>query len=368
MALNKGRWPTISPSARLNVIVPNTSMSTGDSSMEHWREILSVARHAPSPHNVQPWRVRIHSATEAELFIDGMRTLPKEDYTGSFLLSAMGMFLEAIELLAAARGLGLEFELHRSSAWFAEKVRADTVAEMIPFARLRLTKSAVSFAEYSPEVFLKRRTCRLSLHSAPVTPEAVASLAALASQWGHAYQHIDAAELIESILARNIDAVFHDLNAAAYHDEITSWFRFTDRAAQHHRDGLDWRCMNVARSEFWLSARLPRLLLFPPTRALLRRRYRRQLGTVPAIGVLSGKFFVAENAIDSGRFLLCFWLETARLGLYLHPYGNLVTNHDAAAWFERETGIRDSWLIFKLGYADEPPQSYRRHLEEILIP
>jgi hypothetical protein len=317
---------------------------------------------------VQPWRLRIDSATEAELFIDGMRTLPKEDYTGSFLLSAMGMFLEAIALLAAPRGLHLEYELHQSAAWFEEKARAENAAEMIPFARLSLTNAPVSSAEYSSEIFLKRRTCRISLHPTPVPPDAVESLTALPQRWGHAYHHINAADRIEHILARNIEAVFHDLNAAGYHDEITSWFRFTDRSAQHHRDGLDWRCMNVARSEFWLSARLPRLLLFPPTRAMLRRRYRKQLGTVPAIGVLSGKFFVAENAVDSGRFLLRFWLETARLGLYLHPYGNLVTNHEAAAWFEQETGIRDSWLIFKLGYADEPPQSYRRHLDDILIP
>jgi nitroreductase len=58
-----------------------------------WREILEVARRAPSPHNVQPWRVKLVSREDAELFIDGQRTLPKEDLTGSFLLSAMGMFL-----------------------------------------------------------------------------------------------------------------------------------------------------------------------------------------------------------------------------------------------------------------------------------
>lgn len=34
-----------------------------------------VARHAPSPHNVQPWRVKLISDDCAELFIDGARTL-----------------------------------------------------------------------------------------------------------------------------------------------------------------------------------------------------------------------------------------------------------------------------------------------------
>jgi nitroreductase len=332
-----------------------------------WREILEVARRAPSPHNVQPWRVKLVSREDAELFIDGQRTLPKEDLTGSFLLSAMGMFLEAVDLLAAALGLRLEFALHESPAWFAARACGEHTPEPIPFAHMRLVASPGRQIEYTAETFLKRRTCRISLHPAPVPEEASAALAALAVRHGQRYRQVSGPEQIERILERNIDAVFHDLNATDYHDEITSWFRFTDAAARAHRDGLDWRCMNVARAEFWLSARLPWLLLFGPARTLLERRYRRQLGTVPAIGLLSGKFFIAENAIESGRFLMRFWLETARLGLYLHPYGNLVTNPEAAAWLRREVKLDDIWLVFKIGYADEPPESYRRPLEAILI-
>jgi len=332
-----------------------------------WREILSLARHAPSPHNVQPWRIQLLSTREAELFIDGGRTLPKEDFTGSFLISAMGMLLEAIDLLAAPHRMRLEYRLHQSAAWFAAKASADHEHGLIPFAHLQLIESEDVEIAYEPALFRKRRTCRISLHATPVERQAVAELTALAQRWGHCYRQTDAPEQIERILERNIDAVFHDMNVAGYHDEITSWFRFTDAAAQRHRDGLDWRCMNLSRSEFWMSARLSKLLLFPPTRAFFKKRYRKQLSVVPTIGMLSGKFFVAENAVDSGRFLMRFWLETAKLGLYLHPYGNLVTNPESAAWLRREAGLEDIWLVFKLGYADEPPESYRRSLEEILV-
>jgi nitroreductase len=332
-----------------------------------WREILSIARHAPSPHNVQPWRVKICSTQDAELLIDGQRTLPKEDFTGSFLLSAMGMFLEAIDLLAAPHRMHLEFELLEAPETFAQKARSEHVNEMIRFAHLRLVDGDPVPNAYAPENFLTRRTCRISLHPTPVPPEAVNALTTLSREFGHTYRQTDSSEQIDRILTHNIDAVFHDMNVPAYHDEITSWFRFTDKAAKHHRDGLDYRCMNLSRSEFWLSARMSPLLLFPPSRWLLRARYKRQLGTVPAIGMLSGKFFVAENAIDSGRFLMRFWLETARLGLYLHPYGNLVTNPEAAKWLKHEVDLDDIWLVFKLGYADEPPQSHRRSLDEILI-
>ena len=53
--------------------------------MSVWPSLLESAIYSPSPHNVQPWRVRILDETEADLFIDSARTLPKEDPTGSFI-------------------------------------------------------------------------------------------------------------------------------------------------------------------------------------------------------------------------------------------------------------------------------------------
>ena len=116
-----------------------------------------------------------------------------------------------------------------------------------------------------------------------------------------------------------------------------------------------------------MSARLPQMLKLPLATGFFRRRYRSQLGYVPAIGILSGPFFEAEHTIASGRFLLRFWLEVAGLGLYFHPYGNLVTNPAAAEWTRQRTGVEKSWLIFKIGYSDPPPRSLRRTVEQILL-
>lgn len=332
-----------------------------------WHSLLKVACCSPSPHNVQPWRVRILSGDVAELYIDGTRTLPNEDHTGSFLLSAMGMFLEALDLAAADSGVRLEADLTNTAAWYAERISDRSFKGLTLFAHLRIVPDAEIAPLYPPSLLQTRRTSRISLRPDPVPQEGVDALSRLAGASGHRYAHITDATDIEAILAQNILAVFHDMNVPAYHDEITEWFRFTDRSASHHRDGLDWRCMNLSRAEFWLSARMSRALLFPLTRFFFKRRYRRQLGTVPAIGILSGDFFLVENAVESGRFLLRFWLEVTRLGLYLHPYGNMVTNPEACAWLEERTGVTKPWLVFKLGYCDAPPKSYRRGLEDVLI-
>ena len=100
---------------------------------------------------------------------------------------------------------------------------------------------------------------------------------------------------------------------------------------------------------------------------MLRREYRRQLGLVPTIGILAGDFFRASSAFETGRFLIRFWLETAQLELYIHPYGNLVTNPSAAHWLAGMTNLKDIWLIFKIGHSEPPPKSYRRSLADVMV-
>lgn len=334
--------------------------------MSLWGTLLDTAIHSPSPHNVQPWRVRIHNESEADLLIDSARTLPKEDPTGSFIILTMGMFIEALALLAENHERTLDYELFHEPEWYAPAILDAREQTFLPFARLRLAPSKGAPCS-NRTVFLQRRTSRVSLLPQSVPEEASQSLKTLAAGWGQRYEQITDAAAIDRVLNRNIEALFEDLNIPDYHDEITAWFRFTDRAARRHRDGLDYRCMNTSRPAYWLIARLPKLLLLPVIRPLLWKKYRSQLGVVPTIGMLAGDFWQPESAIKTGRFLMRFWLETARHNLYIHPYGNLVTNKKAAQWLLAETKVPNIWLIFKIGYSAEPPKSYRLPVEDVLL-
>ena len=376
--------------------------------MTVWQPLLETAIHAPSPHNVQPWRVRILSDLRADLLIEKRRTLPKEDPTGSFIILTMGLFIEALRILAANRSFKLHYELYQAPSQFTPEHIAKAEGELLPFARLTLnrkqeqaagtgdestvkktrreqqsTGEAGTFGEeaggtpavpvkslhegYDDSLFLTRRTSRISLLPQGVPDEAVEALRNLAHEWGQRYEQVDVPETIEQVLEQNIDALFADLNAPAYHDEIVEWFRFTDRASRRTRDGLDYRCMNSSRLSFWLAARFPKLVQLPIARPVLQSIYRRQLGIVPTIGMLAGPFWQPESAFETGRFLMHFWLELAKRDLYLHPYGNLVTNKRAAEWCRETLGVSDIWLIFKIGFSKVPPQSYRRSVEEVLV-
>src|ERR1700750_1924028 len=136
--------------------------------MNDWLNLLETAVRTPSPHNDQPWRLRVVSEREAGLFIERRRTLPKEDVTGSFIILTMGMFVEALEILAANRGLLLGWTLQHEPEWYAGEILRPGGEELMHFARLRLSPGdGLAKPLYDDSLFFRHRTSRISLLPKP---------------------------------------------------------------------------------------------------------------------------------------------------------------------------------------------------------
>jgi hypothetical protein len=125
--------------------------------------------------------------------------------------------------------------------------------------------------------------------------------------------------------------------------------------------------MQLGKSELKLMKHLPQVMRWPLTRPFMRWMYRRQIGAVTHLGIISGLFFDDAGCMPAGSYLLRFWLELARRNLYIHPLGNLVNNPQAKTRLDALTGIRDAWLVFRIGHTDEPPRGYRRAVSEVLL-
>src|SRR5262249_53767317 len=159
--------------------------------------------------------------------------------TGSFIILTMGLFIEALSILAANRSHKLTHRLKGKLSEFTPEAITRKDAQLLPFATLQLEPNNEKRTPYPDALFLERRTSRISLLPKPVKEEAVLILSELARSHNQRYEQINDAAKIESILKCNADALFEDLNAIAYHDEIVEWFRFTARSAKRTRDGLD---------------------------------------------------------------------------------------------------------------------------------
>ncbi len=321
-----------------------------------WEAIIQTALRTPSPHNTQPWRLRIRDDRHATLFMETARTLPDEDTTGHFIRCAMGMFLEALRIISANAGLALQPTL----------VHDDLPGPFIRFAELEL-KGISEPSQYPDSLFQIRKTSRLPSTGVRIDPQLTTLLKQISVQYGHRYYQFDDPALIEVIILENIRAAFHDLNVQAYHREVTKWLRYSDKESRAKADGLDYRCMRTPAIQLRLMRQLPQMMSWPLTRGLTRWIFRQQLGKVSHIGVIGGQFFNDTAAASAGTFLMQFWLELARQKLFIHPLGNLITNPKAKARLCELTSIDDPWLIFRIGHTDEPPQSFRRPLSEVLI-
>ena len=187
-----------------------------------WTELVEDARFAPSPHNTQPWRVRARSDHEAELEVPLERLLPVEDPEGRFLTAGVGIFLEALDVAAAARGLALRYEplYPQLGAHAAEPSLA---------ARMRLEPRGEEPAP-AVELLHRRRTARGRYDGRPAPEAALAELAGIARAFGHEARFTSDPELVDWIVGLNADTLFEDLREDDRRAEIGQWTHFSDRA------------------------------------------------------------------------------------------------------------------------------------------
>src|SRR5919199_5750300 len=144
-----------------------------------WKELLELARWAPSPHNVQPWLLRPLHEREADLLYLPDRLLPDTDVGGLFMTSGLGIFVEHLAIAARGRGLDLAVEY--------DGRELDPHAEgPQPFARLRLVEANVH-QPLEPHPLVERRTSRLPYDGKPVPEDVLREIADIARVYGHTF-------------------------------------------------------------------------------------------------------------------------------------------------------------------------------------
>jgi len=320
-----------------------------------WHSILELARHAPSPHNAQPWRVRVLDEARAEVFVEGARTLPEEELTGPSLVLTLGLFVESMRLVAAQQGYRLDDELAAANDSYEAKSLDARDEEHLLFARLSLHPSALP-APYASELFLARRTSRLPFAVDAIGLEEARTLTEIASSWGYRYTQSSDPKRIERRLEASELALLRRFGQPGCREEVRRWIRFSERAARTRGDGLDARCLG--RQPFALFAE------YRWNRAWGRKQEAPHTATM---GCLAGPFGACKEWYRAGQFLMHFWLECTRLGLFIQPLAPLVNDAEAAKRGELDWRVPGIWLEFRIGRSSEPAKSYRRTVEELLL-
>jgi hypothetical protein len=216
-----------------NVCAPTLRRMT----FQSWRKIAPYAQRCPSPHNTQPFRLRIVDDARADLVFLPRRGLPTADPFGRFTWLTAGIFVEICSI--AAHSLGQELAVE----WDHRPMYADGDTETPQvLARLILSACDRPTADLNPQLILDRQTSRHPYDGDAVPLAVIAELQAEAERLGHRLETRTDREAIRWVVELNRQALFHDLDNAPVRDELTKWLRYDSREEDLMRDGLSARC------------------------------------------------------------------------------------------------------------------------------
>jgi hypothetical protein len=331
---------------------------------EIWIKLIDYARWSASPHNVQPWRMKLISNTDAHLYIDHNRLLKETDPTSCFTILGMSMFIEALNI--AAHPMGYEVV-----AKYEPSDRIDySATEPKLFAELQLIESHIS--EYlEPELLKQRKTSRLPYNGKGIAQNIADSIAEVAGRYGHTFTYSGEESMLRFILDLNRETLFLDLDNDAARTELGQWIRVNRSNAKKHKDGLWSYCIRfpgwLMNVYFFHHNRLRNPLL----RKILGAIYLRSMRGTASVAWISGKFSSKADWLQAGIMFQHLWLEMTKHNVYLHPFGSVITNTIAREKFIRKIQFDEHdlklWLIIRLGYSTEPPRSFRLTTDDILL-
>ncbi|MBI3379265.1 hypothetical protein HY029_00760 [Candidatus Gottesmanbacteria bacterium] len=328
-----------------------------------WMEILEYARWSASPHNVQPWKIEVVSATEANILYDPIRLLPVEDPTGCFTTAGFGMFIENLSVAAHSKGFKIEEK-------YTETILDHTKKELTPFAKIKLVKTDDKEI-FDRELITERRTSRLPYNGKPVTDDVIRELVKIAMEFGHTFTFSKDMRMINWVLTLNRDTIFYDMNDAESRNEIGLWLRYSAEDAHKKNDGLWAHCMNFPGALMYLFFHTRWLFNFPIINSFVKYLYLQSTSGTRTVAWLSGPFNTPYDWLNAGHMLARLWLCMTKHHVYLHPFGSIITNKKSHKRLREKFNVEEKtnkiWLIVRLGYSKLPPRSLRLSVADILV-
>jgi hypothetical protein len=199
----------------------------------------------------------------------------------------------------------------------------------------------------------------------------VAALEAVAAAAGHEVRFTSDQVLVDWVVGLNADTLFYDLDDDRIRAEIGRWIRTSQAEARRTGDGFSPACLGFPGPLVGLFFFHHRLFASRPVRRLLRRFFLWTTRGTATVGWLQGPWTSPPDWFAAGRMFMRFWLELTRHGLYLQPFGSVITNPRAHALMAERLDVDerrgDVWLLLRIGSCRTPPRSLRRPTAEVLI-
>jgi len=327
-----------------------------------WHELLEYARWCPSPHNVQPWKVKIITETEAHLFYEPARIPIVVDGTSAFTTVGMGMFIECLSIAAFPKELMVIEEHDGEEEMYADK------EGLQPFARLFIKPSDKS-EELNRRLIKERKTSRLRFDNRVIDACLVENLKAIANEYDQEFTYTTDQDLITYSINLNNESIIMRSQDKAVRQEMLTWIRTKDQEAAEKKDGWWYKCVGFPGKMLYNFFAHPEKFENKHKRTV--KMLNKKLKGTRNLAWISGSFKNKSDWMKTGAMLQRMWLEMTKHNVYMSPFGPIVTTPKSYAEFKQRINYDERkgtlWFLIRLGYGDEPPRSFRMDTKDILI-
>jgi hypothetical protein len=242
--------------------------------------------------------------------------------------------------------------------------------ELMPFAELELCERTDP-ESLDRELIMERRTSRLPYDSRGIDQGVVAELVRTAEQFGHRLECCSDPQEIDWVINLNAETMFYDLRDDPTRNEIGHWIRYSRLDAEKRGDGLAAFALHFPGPLMRLFFRFNRLFTLPIIYGVAQWFYKRSMRGTRTVAWISGRFEENDDCLTAGRMLARLWLTMTKHGIYLHPFGSVITNKRShqllKVRFAATQRGEPPWLLVRLGYGDVPPRACRLPLHDLLV-
>ncbi|MBC7512196.1 hypothetical protein H7142_00870 [Candidatus Saccharibacteria bacterium] len=332
-----------------------------------WQAIINDARRYPSPHNSQPIKIKILNDGDAGLYYDLDLGLPAESYGIPFAHVCAGVFLESLSIVAAKKGYKVHETVVPTELNFGASNRLHRFANVSLSARKVTDRDVQTY-----DAFMRRQTSRRPYDSRLVPELTIEELQRIAASGGYMFRTSSDKQFVKDIVHINQSTLFDDLQNDAVYTEIMQWLRFSHSQAEEKKDGLSAETMLIPGKLLHFSMRHRGMWSLPIVGDVIRWAYLRTMKGVSQIGWIEGPFARPGDYISAGRTFMKLWIELTLQGVYIHPFGTVITNPKSHAKFVQKAGITErdghmAWMLFRFGYSKQPPQAFKRMSESMIV-
>lgn len=330
-------------------------------------DALSYAILAPSPHNLQPWLIRLDGDDALTLYCAPGRRLPATDPEDRQITIGLGAFLELLRQAAAQAGHGLEADLFPEGEPFP-------VLDNRPVASVRFANGAQKDPLFA--TILTRRTSRAPFDPArPVAAETMAALKAALRPGDGEFKYTNDAAQLAALKRICREAWLIEMETPATRHESAIYTRVGEKEINAAPDGIS--LYGPVMEAMGAAGVLTGAKMDDPGSVAYKEAvkfYNRNIDTAMALGWLTTPGNARAEQLRAGAGWVRLQQAAAGMGLAMQPFSQALQEYPEMAEPFREihafAGVEAPARVqglFRFGYGKKEPPAPRWPLETRLV-